>query len=236
MTSTGNPRSTLRICAVIPAYNNEKTVGPVIKGALSQLEHVIVVDDGSTDGTLHVAGECGAHVLRIGENRGKGNALRVSFRYALSKGFDGVITLDADLQHDPTEIPKFIAYYSRHRPGIVIGDRLQDKQGIPRSRYGPNRIGTYTFSWLLGQTIRDSQCGFRLYDREVMKKIPILNNGFEAEADLLLRAGKRGYRIGFVPIRTIYFENHHNRSYYRPVKDTFRISIIFLMNLFWKER
>lgn len=236
MTLSDNSRSTLRICGVIPAYNNEKTVGKVIKGALRQLEHVVVVDDGSTDRTSQVSGECGARVLRIGKNRGKGNALRVAFRYALSKGFDAVITLDADLQHDPIEIPKFIAYYSTHRPGIVIGDRLEDKQNIPRSRYGPNRIGTYTFSWLLGQTIRDSQCGFRLYDREVMKQIPILNNGFEAEADLLLRAGKRGYRIGFVPISTIYFENHRNRSYYRPVKDTFRISIIFLMNLFWKER
>lgn len=236
MTSPADSRSNLRICAVIPAYNNEKTIGLVIEGAQRQLEHVIVVDDGSTDRTSQVAGECGAHVLKIWENRGKGNALRVSFRYALEKGFDAVITLDADLQHDPIEIPKFITYYSTRRPGIVIGDRLQEKQSIPRSRYGPNRIGTYTFSWLLGQTIRDSQCGFRLYDREVMRKIPILNNGFEAEADLLLRAGKRGYRIGFVPIRTIYFENHQNRSYYRPVKDTFRISIIFLMNLFWKER
>ena len=228
--------SDLMICAAIPAYNNEKTIGPVIVGALRQLEHVIVVDDGSTDRTFQVAEECGAHVLRIRENRGKGNALRVSFRYALSKGFDAVITLDADLQHDPKEIPKFIAYYLSRRPGIVVGDRLHNKQCIPRMRYGTNRIGALTFSWLLGQTIRDSQSGFRLYDREVIKKISILNNGFEAEADLLLRAGKRGYPIGFIPIRPIYFENHRNRSYYRPVKDTFRISIIFLMNLFWKDR
>ncbi len=107
---------------------------------------------------------------------------------------------------------------------------------MPRVRYANNIIGTYTFSWLIGQSVEDSQCAFRLYDPEVMENIYILNDGFEAEADILLRAGKRGYRIGFVPIKTIYFPNHQHRSYYRPIKDTFRISIIFLMNLFWKNR
>jgi len=107
---------------------------------------------------------------------------------------------------------------------------------MPRVRYANNIIGTYTFSWLICQPVEDSQCGFRLYDREVMENIQILNDGFEAEADILLRAGKRGYRIGFVPIKTIYFPNHQHRSCCRPIKDTFRISIIFLMNLFWKNR
>ncbi len=107
---------------------------------------------------------------------------------------------------------------------------------MPRVRYANNIIGTYTFSWLIGQPVEDSQCGFRLYDREVMENIHILNDGFEAEADILLKGGKRGYRIGFVPIKTIYFSNPQHRSYYRPIKDTFRISIIFLMNLFWKNR
>jgi hypothetical protein len=107
---------------------------------------------------------------------------------------------------------------------------------MPRVRYANNIIGRYTFSWLIGQPVEDSQCGFRLYDREVMENIHILNDGFEVGADILLRGGKRGYRIGFVPIKTIYFSNPQHRSYYRPIKDTFRISIIFLMNLLWKNR
>jgi glycosyltransferase involved in cell wall biosynthesis len=183
-----------------------------------------------------VAQKAGAHIIRISRNRGKGNALRIGFRYALAKDFDAVITLDADLQHDPSEIPEFVAFYATHKTQIVIGDRLRRKEKIPRVRYGPNRIGTYTFSWLIGQPVKDSQCGFRLYDRKVMESINILNDGFEAEADILLRAGKRGYKIGFVPVKPIYFSNRQHRSQYRPIKDTFRISIIFLRNLFWKNR
>ena len=162
--------------------------------------------------------------------------MAVAFKYARECDLDAIITLDADLQHDPSEIPKFIDRHMSRRSGIVVGNRLHEKKNIPRLRYVPNKIGIYTFSWLTGQTIEDSQCGFRLYDRAVIEKIPILNDGFEAEADILLRAGKRGFKIDFVPIKTIYFQSHKHCSYYRPIRDTFRISIIFLMNLFWKNR
>ena len=226
----------MKICAVIPAFNHESTIFKVVKKTRHQVDHVVVIDDGSTDNTARLAEDAGAHVIRISKNRGKGNALRIGFRYALANDFDAIVTLDADLQHDPSEIPKFIKCYATHKSKLVIGNRLGDKEEIPRIRYAPNRIGTYTFSWLIGQPVEDSQCGFRLYDREVMANIRILNDGFEAEADLLLRAGKRGYKIGFVPVKTIYFSNRQHRSYYRPIKDTFRISIIFLRNLFWKDR
>ncbi|MCG2778639.1 MAG: glycosyltransferase family 2 protein, partial [Desulfobacterales bacterium] len=191
---------------------------------------------GSTDETARLAENAGAHVIKIPTNRGKGNALRMAFRYALANGYDAVITLDADLQHDPAEIPRFVRRYASDKVKIIVGNRLRHKKKIPRIRYGPNRVGTFLFSWLIGQPVEDSQCGFRLYDREVMENIHILNDGFEAEADVLLRAGKRGYRIGFVPVKTIYFSNRQHQSYYHPIKDTFRISIIFLMNLFWKNR
>jgi len=226
----------MRICAVIPAFNNETTISKVVEKTQHEIDHVVVVDDGSTDETARFAEDAGAHVIRVSKNRGKGNALRISFRYALANNFDAIITLDSDLQHDPSEIPKFIRHHAINRSRIVIGARLRGRGKMPRVRYANNIIGTYTFSWLIGQPVEDSQCGFRLYDREVMENIQILNDGFEAEADILLRAGKRGYRIGFVPIKTIYFPNRQHRSYYRPVKDTFRISIIFLMNLFWKNR
>ncbi len=226
----------MKICAVIPAFNNEATIAKVVVETRRQIGHVVVIDDGSTDKTARLAEDAGARVIKISKNRGKGNALRIAFRYALENDLDAIITLDADLQHDPFEIPEFIKHHATKKSDVVIGNRLQDKKEIPRIRYGPNRIGTYTFSWLIGQSVKDSQCGFRLYGRRVMENIHILNDGFEAEADILLRAGKRGYRIGFVPIKTIYFSDREHRSYYRPVKDTFRISIIFLMNLFWKNR
>ena len=226
----------MKICAVIPSFNNESTIVKVVEGTQGQIDHVVVVDDGSTDETARLAENAGAHVISVSKNRGKGNALRISFLYALVDDFDAVITLDGDLQHNPSEIPKFINHHLATGAKIVVGNRLQGNKKIPRIRYGPNKIGTYTFSWLIGQPVADSQCGFRLYDREVIKKIRILNDGFEAETDILLRAGKRGYKINFVPIETIYFLDRRHRSYYRPVRDTFRISIIFLMNLLWKNR
>lgn len=228
----------MEICAAIPAFNNQRTIGEVIVSSSHEVSHVVVVDDGSTDQTALIAKERGADVISVPKNRGKGNALRLAFRYALDKGFDAIITLDADLQHDPAEIPKFLERYREKKSKIIIGNRLLSRGHIPRIRYGPNKIGAYTFSWLIGQPVPDSQCGFRLYDRDVIKNIHILNDGFEAEADILLRAGKRGYSIDFVQIRTIYFSKRENGtvSYYRPVKDTFRISIIFLMNLFWRKR
>ncbi len=226
----------MKVCAVIPAFNNASTLAEVVGKTCRQIDHVVVVDDGSTDKTAHVAEVAGAHVIRVPQNRGKGNALRMGFRYVLEKGFDAVVTLDGDLQHDPAEIPKFIACHERDGAGIVIGNRLKYKGRIPPIRYGPNKVGVVLFSWLTGQRIEDSQCGFRLYDRRVIQDVRILNNGFEAEADILLRAGKRGYTIWFVPVKAIYFSKSRYRTCYRPIKDTFRISIIFLMNLFWKAR
>ena len=226
----------MKICVIIPAYNNETTIAEVVQRTRCEIDNVLVVDDGSTDKTAPLAEGAGAYVLKVSKNKGKGNALRISFRYAVVNDFDAVITLDADLQHDPSEIPKFIKHHATNKSKIVIGARLHSKRKMPRVRYANNIIGTYTFSWLIGQPIEDSQCGFRLYDREVIENIPIMNDGFEAEADIILRAGKRGYRIGFVPIKAIYFSGRQHRSYYRPIWDTFRISIIFLMNLFWKNR
>jgi glycosyltransferase involved in cell wall biosynthesis len=226
----------MRICAIIPAYNNDRTISDVVREALRHVDRVFVVDDGSTDRTGSVAGEWGAAVIGLPENRGKGNALRVAFGHVVKSGFDAAVTLDADLQHDPAEIPKFIENYRVTGAKIVIGNRMAEKEKIPRVRFGSNRVAAVTFTWLIGQAVPDSQCGFRLYDREVLERFPILNEGFEAEADLLLRVGRRGGRISSIPIRTIYFPEQVGRSYFRPVHDTFRICIIFLMNLFWKNR
>jgi glycosyltransferase involved in cell wall biosynthesis len=226
----------MKIYAVIPAFNNERTIIDLIERVRNSINHVLVIDDGSTDKTASLAENSGAHVIRVPKNRGKGNALRIAFNFALVHDLDAIITLDADLQHDPSEISKFIEQNKKDGSNIIIGNRLHGENPIPPIRYGPNRVGTILFSWLTGQTIKDSQCGFRLYDRKMMQNIRILNDGFEAEADILLRAGRRGYKIGFVPIQAIYFSDGRHTSYYRPIRDTFRISIIFLMNLFWKNR
>ncbi len=225
-----------KICVVIPAYNNEETINTVVSTARMYLETVVVIDDGSTDSTSLLAEQAGARIIRVETNTGKGNALRLGFHDALIRGCDAVITLDADLQHDPGDIPKFIDHYKTHHANIIVGNRMTHRDDIPSIRRVPNMVGMYLFTLLIGQDIKDSQCGFRLYDRTIMEQIPIVRDGFDAEADILLRAGKRGYTIEYVPIKAVYFEDNRYRSSYRPVKDTFHISITFLKNLFWKER
>jgi glycosyltransferase involved in cell wall biosynthesis len=247
----GHPPGDKRACVIIPAYNSQATIAQVVNRARIHTDQVVVVNDGSTDATARRAAEAGARVMGGGRNRGKGHALALAFRYVLQHGFETAITLDADLQHDPAAIPAFLRSFEATGADLIIGNRMHQRQAIPRVRYVPNLIGTRCFSWLTGQTIRDSQCGFRLYSRRLMASLPMLCDGFAAESDLLLRAGRHGFRIEFIPIEVIYHPLGHTagrsgrsvggypgncRSFYRPVRDTYDICINFLKNWFWQKR
>ena len=226
----------MRICAVIPSFNSEKTIARVVRGAIEHADRVVVVNDGSTDRTAVLAEKAGARVLGTGRNRGKGHALGVAFRYVLGQAFDAAVTLDADLQHDPQAIPDFVNRHRQTGADLIIGNRMHHKEAIPGVRYVPNLIGCRCFSWLTGQVIEDSQCGFRFYHRRLLASLPMLCNGFEAESDLLLRAGSRGFKIDFIPIAVIYPNGNGHTSFYRPVRDTYDICINFLKNWFQKNR
>ena len=147
------------ILALIPAFNEAERVAGVVRGAGAHLP-VLVVDDGSTDDTAARAKGAGAVVLRQNPNQGKGAALRVGFRWALDEGHEAVLTLDADGQHDPAEIPKFLHAYADCRPDLIIGAR--DFRHIPPVRRVANTLGRRSFSWALGQPVRDNQSGYRL--------------------------------------------------------------------------
>ena len=164
------------------------------------------------------------------------HALGLAFAYALRHGFDGVVTLDADLQHDANAIPHFVNRHRQTGADLIIGNRMHHKAAIPGVRYIPNWIGTRCFSWLTGQLIEDSQCGFRFYHCRLLASVPILCSGFEAESDLLLRAGRRGFKIDFIPIEVIYPNGNGHTSFYRPVRDTYDICINFLKNWFQHDR
>lgn len=226
----------MRICAVIPAFNSQNTIARVVAGARSHVDQVVVVDDGSTDRTATRARQAGARVLGTGRNRGKGHALRLAFSYILAQPFDAAVTLDADLQHDPRAIPEFVARHRQTGADLIIGNRMHHKEAIPGVRYIPNLIGCRCFSWLTRQTIEDSQCGFRFYHRRLLACLPVLCSGFEAESDLLLRAGRRRYKIDFIPIEVIYHNGNGSASFYRPVRDTYDICINFLKNWFRHDR
>ncbi len=222
----------MKLMGLIPALDAEDTVGQVVTGTLRYLERVVVVDDGSTDGTAAAARKAGAEVISHGRNLGKGAALKTGFEYALIEDYDAVVTLDADTQHDPSEIPKLIEV-SKGGAGIIVGCRLKDRDKIPPVRYYTNMVGVKCFSWMSRNTLEDSQSGFRLYTARVLKGMKYASSGFETESELLIRAGRRGFKIANVPVKAIYDEQILSRSHFRAVRDTYRICILFLRSFFW---
>lgn len=191
-----------RILAVIPAYNEAARLGPVAAAAGSFLP-VLVVDDGSSDETALVGRQSGADVLTQTPNQGKGAALRAGFRRALEQGYDAVITLDADGQHDPAEIPAFARAFAADGGDLIIGRR--DFSRMPRVRRLSNTLGTRLFSWALGQPVADNQSGYRLVSRRLMEaSLESAEKGFAFEVEMIVLCVQNGFKLGWVPIRTIY--------------------------------
>lgn len=191
-----------KILALIPAYNESDRVAPVVRAALAYLP-VLVVDDGSSDGTAQYALDAGAEVLYQQPNQGKGAALRAGFAAALERGFQAVLTLDADGQHDPAEIPTFLAAYRRTSADLIIGRR--DFSSMPPVRRLANTLGTALFSRAVRQPVPDNQSGYRLISRRLLKAIQ--NNresGFEFEVEMIVTCVLEKYSLDWVPIRTIY--------------------------------
>jgi glycosyltransferase involved in cell wall biosynthesis len=225
----------LRFCAVIPAYNLAHSISEVVRKTSKHIGEVLVVDDGSQDDTARLAKESGAKVLRIAKNRGKGWALRCGFEHLLQKPWEGIITLDGDLQHDPVEIPNLIMEHDTSGSQIVIGSRMEETEKMPWIRYWTNRIGVYCISWAVGQPLTDTQSGFRLYRREVVETIPLWTTRYDTETEILLKAGLLGMKVTCIPIKTIYHEDEENYSSFRPFPDTFLICMIFLKSLLWRR-
>lgn len=224
---------TERVAAVIPALNAERTLAKVIEETRRQIEPVVVIDDGSTDRTGEVARAAGAIVLRHDVNRGKGGALKTGFAWALENGFDGVITLDADGQHLPAEIPKFLR--ERHVGGadLIIGGRAHLFQHMLPRRRNANRFSAWCIAKCAGVSITDSQSGFRFYSAKLMRGMRLRTDGFDMESEVIVRAGRRGFRIVTIPI-DLGFVDGLSTSHYKPLKDTLRIAwTVTRARLFW---
>lgn len=209
------------IVALIPAYNAEAFVADVIRKARKHVP-VIAVNDGSRDGTLAELRKTDAIVIDQQPNQGKGVALRTGFRAALQQGADAVIQLDADGQHDPTEIPLFIEKHFTTAADLIIGER--DFGGMPLVRRVSNTVGRSAFSWAVGRNIRDNQSGYRLLSRRLIEAVlESKEQGYEFEMDMILIAVKRGWPIAGVPIRTIYGEEVSNIKPMQHVVHFFRM-------------
>jgi glycosyltransferase involved in cell wall biosynthesis len=224
----------VKVMGLIPALDAGETVGQVVAGAKRYLDKVLVVDDGSKDDTAAKAKEAGANVISHPRNLGKGAALKTGFEYALGQGYDAVLTLDADTQHDPDEIPKLLMEAEKGA-GIVIGSRLAEKEKVPPARYYTNMVGVTAISWRARNRLLDSQSGFRVYKAEVLTGMKYVSAGFATETELLIRAGRRGFKIASVPVKAIYNTEVLKRSHYRTVRDTYRICIVFLKSFFWPD-
>jgi glycosyltransferase involved in cell wall biosynthesis len=191
------------IVALIPAHDEEPRIEAVVRATLAHLT-VLVVDDGSSDGTADVARASGAMVIEQRPNAGKGAALRTGFRRALDDGAEAILTLDADGQHDPAEIPRFLsAWAASPRPDLVIGSR--NFRAMPPVRRLSNLLGRIAFSWAVGREIPDNQSGYRLVSRRLATATLASDEpGFAFEVEQITTCIRMGGAIGWVPIRTIY--------------------------------
>jgi glycosyltransferase involved in cell wall biosynthesis len=191
------------IVALIPAFNEAPRIGAVVAATLRHLP-VLVVDDGSTDGTAARARDAGASVIEQRPNQGKGAALRAGFQRALDDGADAILTLDADGQHDAQDIPAFLAAWAVDpRPDLVIGQR--DFRAMPPIRRLSNEIGGRAFSWAVGRPIPDNQSGFRLVSRRIAEAtLASSEPGFAFEVEQITTCIRLGGRFSWIPIRTIY--------------------------------
>jgi glycosyltransferase involved in cell wall biosynthesis len=205
------------VIALIPAYNEAERIGCVIQQARAHVAEVVVIDDGSADDTAGVAKSAGARVIRHERNQGKGATIVTGLEYFRQSDAAAAILLDADGQHDPAEIPKFLAVTGA---GIVVGSRMQDTREMPVVRALTNRFTSWVTSKLARQRIPDSQCGYRLIKRAVLPDLKFSTVRFETETEMLLQAGRAGHKILSVPIRTIYEPGRVSRIH--PWQDTMR--------------
>jgi glycosyltransferase involved in cell wall biosynthesis len=209
----------MKVCALIPAYNEAANIARVVRGCAPHVAEVLVVDDGSGDGTARLAEEARATVIIHKRNAGKGAAIRTGFDYVRGGEFDAVVLLDGDGQHDWDEIPRFIEAAERTGAGVVLGDRMGDIGEMPALRRWTNRTTSGILSRLASRRLPDSQCGFRLVRAEVLADLDLRTSNYETESEMLLQAAWAGHRIENLPIKTIY---NAAPSKIHKVRDTWR--------------
>ena len=207
------------VAALIPAYREEKHIFEVAKRALAQLDHVVILDDGSPDATAAKAREAGAEVIVHEVNRGKGAAIKTGLKALTDRGFQYIQILDGDGQHLPEEIPRFLDEANRSQSHIILGNRMSDVEEMPFVRKMTNRFMSWQISYVCGQTIPDSQCGFRMIHRDLAPSLFCETDAFDYETEMLLIAARAGFKISAVPVSTVYGEE---KSKIRPIRDTIR--------------
>ncbi|MBP0905265.1 DUF2062 domain-containing protein [Mariniflexile gromovii] len=233
----------LKVCVLIPTYNNERTLKRVVEGVLQYTTHVIVINDGSTDSTTQILKNYSQlEQIHVPKNKGKGNALRVGFKKAIALGYHYAITIDSDGQHFPKDIPVFIDALEKaeNKNLLLIGARNMSQEGVPgKSSFG-NKFSNFWFWFETGIKLTDTQSGFRLYPLKTLEKLKFYTNKFEFEIEVIVKAAWNDVEVKNVPIAVLY-DTNERVSHFRPFKDFTRISIlntclVFLTIVYIKPR
>jgi glycosyltransferase involved in cell wall biosynthesis len=215
------------LVALVPAYNEAGRIGDVVRRMLPLVSSVIVVDDGSDDGTGDEARTAGAEVIVHPSNRGKGAALMTGFARCGALGCEWIVLLDGDGQHDSADIPKLLAARTSGAR-LIVGNRMEHVDGMPWGRQIGNRVSSWLVSRLIGQRVFDSQCGFRMLHRGVIDMLKFSTQHYECDTEMLIMGALAGHRIANVPVATIY---GGETSHIRPWKDLTRF-----FRLLWRYR
>lgn len=220
-----------RIAVVIPALNEALRIRGVVESVLSECPNVIVIDDGSDDGTSDCIADLPVTLIRHAQRLGKGAALRTGFAEALARGLEGVISMDGDGQHAACDIPRILAVADRNRGDIIIGARLRKRACQPAYRRLANEFGDWGIAWGCGFRIADSQSGQRYYPAAVCALDDVPGEDFVFEAQILISAARRLHSgVVSVPVESRYSAHacatgpEFRRSHFRPLRDLYRIT------------
>jgi glycosyltransferase involved in cell wall biosynthesis len=202
----------MKLLAIIPAFQAEPYLADVIAETREYVSDILIINDGSGDNTHDIAVASNVNVIRHETNRGKGAALKTGFAYAIEHDYEAVITLDSDGQHDPKYIPDFIEVYTKAIEsglplGMIIGSRVADKADMPIQRRCSNYLTSHILSRLLHVNIEDSQSGYRLISVAMLKQLYLRSERYQLETEIIIKAVRAGFAIGFVPIKVIYGPN-----------------------------
>jgi glycosyltransferase involved in cell wall biosynthesis len=221
-----------KIAVLIPAYNASDTILELVKRISDYLPQndIIVVDDGSQDQTYNIIRKTKAVVLRHHKNKGKGEALKTGFDYAIEKGYDYLLTLDSDLQHDPVFIQSFIDQVRNKNSDIILGTREMNLKIMPFINLLTNKLTSILISISTGRIMKDTQSGYRLTRVKVFNTLVLKSKKYDLESEILLKAGRKGFKIDSVYISTIYTGG---KSFISPFADTSRFIFLLWRSLWW---
>lgn len=218
----------LKVCVIIPTYNNAATIAGVINDVLEYTPNVIVINDGSTDDTRNIITETpNIYTVNYEPNRGKGWALRTGFKRAIELGYQYAITIDSDGQHFAKDLPVFINKLQEEGPALIMGARnMNTAENVPgKSSFG-NKFSNFWYKVETGIELPDTQTGYRLYPLEPISKMRFFTHKYEFEIEVIVRLAWAGVKVVSVPITVYYPPAEERISHFRPFKDFSRISVV----------